>query len=212
MSFIARNRRYRIAYRRTSEQGLTLIELLLSLAILAILTSFLVGGLAMARRALDADRVNEIGSETSAAIQTISSLIGSALPIPANDSHQKKGIRFEGGGELLSFVGLSEGRSLQGGLYAIVLRRSGGDLVVDFVAFTEAVPTHNILPPTRVVALSGVREIHLGYFGSPDPSVPPGWRTEWTHAERLPELVSVRIDFSDERRNEPATIIALRQG
>ena len=38
----------RVAARRRGEQGLTLIELLLSLAILAILTGFLAGGLSMA--------------------------------------------------------------------------------------------------------------------------------------------------------------------
>ena len=41
----------RVAARRRGEQGLTLIELLLSLAILAILTGFLAGGLSMARQA-----------------------------------------------------------------------------------------------------------------------------------------------------------------
>ena len=54
----------RVAARRSAEQGLTLIELLLSLAILAILTGFLAGGLSMARQAFDADRASEIGSET----------------------------------------------------------------------------------------------------------------------------------------------------
>jgi general secretion pathway protein J len=65
-----RNRRIaRIAARRQGEQGLTLIELLLSLAILAVLTGFLAGGLSMARRAFATDRAREIGSETSAAVQ-----------------------------------------------------------------------------------------------------------------------------------------------
>src|SRR4029434_9470095 len=70
----------RVAARRRGEQGLTLIELLLSLAILAILTGFLAGGLSMARQAFGADRASEIGSETSAAIQTVAALVGSALP------------------------------------------------------------------------------------------------------------------------------------
>ena len=66
--------------------------------------------------------------------------------------------------------------------------------------------------PTRVVALSGVREIRLGYFGRPDPAAAPAWHADWVRAELLPDLVSIRIEFEDERRNEPPIIVALRQG
>jgi general secretion pathway protein J len=214
MTPAVRNRRFsRVAARRRGEQGLTLIELLLSLAILAVLTGFLAGGLSMGRRAFGADRTSEIGSETSAAIQILSALIGSALPVRSDGAGQKDGVRFDGRQEVLSFVGLSEGRSLRGGSHKIVLRRSGGDVVVDFVPFTAALSKENSEPaPTRVVVLGGVREIRIGYFGTTDAKVKPTWRADWVRAERLPDLVSIRIEFEDERRNEPATIVALRQG
>ncbi|WP_057856260.1 prepilin-type N-terminal cleavage/methylation domain-containing protein [Bradyrhizobium lablabi] len=203
----------RVAARRRGEQGLTLIELLLSLAILAILTGFLAGGLSMARRAFGADRASEIGSETSAAIQTVAALVGSALPVRFDGAGPKDAIGFDGRGEVISFVGLSEGRSLRGGPHKIVLRRSGSDIVVDFVAVPGVRSKEGSEPsPTRVVVLSGVREIRVGYFGTVDAKVKPAWRTDWIRAERLPDLVSIRIEFEDERRNEPATIVALRQG
>ena len=41
---------------------------------------------------------------------------------------------------------------------------------------------------------------------------PAGWQAQWVRGERLPDLVSIRIEFEDERRNEPARIVALRQG
>jgi general secretion pathway protein J len=203
----------RVAARRRGEQGLTLIELLLSLAILAILTGFLAGGLSMARQAFGADRASEIGSETSAAIQTVAALVGSALPVRFDGAGPKDAIGFDGRGEAISFVGLSEGRSLRGGPHKIVLRRSGGDIVADFVALNGARAKENAEPAaTRVVVLSGVREIRIGYFGTVDTKVKPTWRADWVRAERLPDLVSIRIEFEDERRNEPATVVALRQG
>ena len=52
---------------RESERGLTLIELLVSLAILTILSGFIVGGFSMAIRAFDADRRNTIEAATNAA-------------------------------------------------------------------------------------------------------------------------------------------------
>lgn len=209
----------RIAARRGGEQGLTLIELLLSLAILAILTGFLAGGLAMARQAFGADRASEIGSETSAAIRTVAALVGSALPVrqesagPKDAATPKEAGGFDGRSEAVVFVGLSEGRSLRGGPHRIVLRRSGSDLVADFTPFDRARSKDSPEPAaTRVVVLSGVREIRIAYFGTSDPKAKPAWRADWLRAERLPDLVSIRIDFEDARRNEPATIVALRQG
>jgi len=206
------NRRWRRTGRRhRGEQGLTLIELLLALAILAVLTGFLAGGLSIGRRAFDADRASGVGGETDAAIQAISSLIGSALPVPAGTANPKAGIIFEGHQASLSFMGLSEGRALRGGPHMIRLRRSGMDLVVDVVGSAPAADSAG-LAPTRVVALSGVRDIRFSYFGRAAPAGPPGWQAQWLRAERLPDLVSIQIDFEDARRNEPARIIALRQG
>jgi general secretion pathway protein J len=214
MRLTAHGRRHaRAGRRRSSEQGLTMIELLLSLAILVLLTGFLTGGLSMGRRAFDADRVNRIASETDAAVQVISTLIGSALPVPANSAGQVASVEFDGRQETMLFVGLSEGRSLRGGPHKISLRRSGGELVVDVTASAAGAKKDAPQPlPIRVVALSGVRQIRFGYFGKINPSAVPGWRTDWFRSEHLPDLVSVRIDFEDERRNEPAIMVALRQG
>jgi general secretion pathway protein J len=208
------NRRWMHAgRRRRGEQGLSLIELLLALAILAVLTGFLAGGLSIGRRAFDADRASGVSGETDAAIQAISSLIASALPVPASTANPKSGIVFDGRQATLSFMGLSEGRALRGGPHMIRLRRSGLDLVVDVVGSApEAAGDAAGLIPTRVIALSGVRDIRFSYFGSAKPAGPPGWQTQWFRAERLPDLVSIQIDFEDARRNEPARIVALRQG
>jgi prepilin-type N-terminal cleavage/methylation domain-containing protein len=214
MRLAARSRRHLLAgRRRPGEQGLTLIELLLSLAILAVLIGFLAGGLAIGRRAFDADRVNRIVSGSSAAVQTVSTLIGSALPIPEGTRDQRPRIMFDGRQQTLVFVGLSEGRSLRGGPHKIRLRRSGNDLVAEIVVRATETKAGAPLPPAiQVAVLSGVREVHFEYFGKINPASPPGWRSEWAGAEHLPDLVSIRVDFEDERRNEPATIVALRQG
>ena len=155
MTSTGRNARLtRLGRRRRSEQGLTLIELLLAVAILTLLTGFLAGGLSIGRRAFDADRTSEIASETDAAIKIISSLIASALPVRTNATNQKSGMVFDGRQNSLSFVALSEGRSLRGGPHKISLRRSGEDFVVDVVG------------PAAAAARGGPRWLRPGWWRS----------------------------------------------
>jgi general secretion pathway protein J len=214
MRAVAQARRFaRAGRRRSAEQGLTLIELLLSLSILVVLIGFVAGGLSMGRRAFDADRSSATGSQTDAAIQAVSALIGSAIPVQANAGGRVASVIFDGRQEAVSFVGLSEGRSLQGGPHKFSLRRDGGDLVVDVTASAaEKDAPEQPRRPLGVVVLRGVRAVQLGYFGKISPTAMPGWRPDWFHADHLPDAVSIRIDFEDERRNQPAMIVALRQG
>lgn len=189
-----------------------MIELLLSLAILVVLTGFLAGGLSIGRRAFDADRVNGIASQTDGAIEVISGVIGSALPAQEGRG-DRASVVFDGRQDAVSFVGLSEGRSLRGGPYRIRLQRNGRDLVVNVRNLTaRAKKETDERSLEGIVVLTGVREVSFEYFGRTKASSVPTWRTEWQGAERLPDLVSIRIDFEDGRRNQPAIIVALRQG
>jgi len=200
---------YRITRRYPGEAGLTLIELLVSLALLAVLTGFLVGGLAMGRRGFDADRVAGVETETDAAIEAISRLIGSALPVLANQDGKARIVAFSGQRETVSFVGLSEGHALPGGPIKFNLQRNGGELIVD-VASSRAGASRAPVP--RVVVLKGVRTVRFGFFGRKTPTEEVGWQSEWLDADRLPDLVSIQIDFEDRRRTQPAVLVALRQG
>jgi general secretion pathway protein J len=213
MSVAATDRRHlRGSRRRPAEQGLSLIELLLSLAILGVLIGFLAGGLSMGRRAFDADRISETQAETDTAIQVVSNLVGTALPTTVNAAGGSGAVVFSGHRESISFVGLSEGRSVKGGPQKITLRRSGSDLVVELAVSApgtnQAVPER---PPTRVVVLSGVRDINFQFFGGTNAAAVRTWRADWSNSDHLPDLVSIRVDFDDERRNGPAAIVALRQ-
>jgi general secretion pathway protein J len=210
---VTERRHQRGSRRRPAEQGLSLIELLLSLAILGVLIGFLAGGLSMGRRAFAADRISETQAETDTAIQVVSNLIGTALPITVNTAGGSGAVAFSGGREKISFVGLSEGRSLKGGPQKITLRRSGSDLVVE-VAVPVSGTNEGVAerPPTRVVVLSGVRDINFQFFGGTNAAAVRNWRADWSNSDHLPDLVSIRVDFDDERRNGPAAIVALRQG
>lgn len=199
-----------LMHRRPDELGLTLIELLLSLVILALLTGFVVGGLSIGRRAFDADQVSANDAKTDAAIQSILNLVASALPYP--DDSQQAAVLFEGGAERIRFIALSEGRALRGGPYEVDLRRIGNELVVEIGG--RPGQQKQARSVWAVVVLRGIHAVHFEYFGAAarGASGQEGWQKGWRAAPELPRLISLRIDFEDRRRNGPASIVALRQG
>ena len=205
-------RHRRVARRRSGEKGLTMIELILSLAILVLLTGFLAGGLTLGRRAFGADYQSRLEGETDAAIQAITGVLESAFPAWSGAEGQPHLIVFDGRGESISFVGLSQGRSSRGGPYRIRLRRTGTDLVMVMTPVeTGSVRKQKKPADLDVIVLKGVQGVHFGYFGKLTEAAAPAWRAEWLGAELLPELVSLQVDFEDGRRNQPAVLVALRQ-
>lgn len=189
---------------RASEQGLTLIELLVSMTILALLAGCIVGGLSMGRRAFDSDQANGNDARADAAIQSLLNMLASALPYPIDE---KNSAVFEGSEEKIRFIALSEGRALRGGTYGVDLRRVGGELVLELVRRQEG-PKQGKAPISTVVVLRGVRAVHFGYFGASGQAV---WQTEW-NSQSLPSLVSIMVDFEDGRASSPRAVVALRQG
>lgn len=195
-------------HRRTRERGLTLIELLLSIALLSILTAFLAGGISLSRRAFEADQASANDGELRATVQALSGLIGSAVPVQVRTGGQAATLAFEGHADALTFVGLSDGRGLRGGLYRIAIRRSGQSIFANFKSWSAMTPPQ----AADVTMLDGIRDIRLRYYGNPKQTGVPRWYDNWENAENLPDLVSMRIDREAGRSNAPVSFVAaLRQ-
>ncbi|WP_283815691.1 prepilin-type N-terminal cleavage/methylation domain-containing protein [Bradyrhizobium manausense] len=193
--------------RRESERGLTLIELLVSLAILTVLTSFIVGGLSTAIRAFGADRRNSVEAATNAAGESLRSLIASA--VPAANALQAGSLLFDGQREELRFVALSEGRTLRGGPQEIRIRRRNDELVVEvFGSLRESEARKSPVSSTTIVM--GLRDIRFRYFGVAGSKGEAVWRDDWIKAGRLPALIEIGFNFREAERNGPAVVVALR--
>lgn len=194
-------------HRRKGELGLTLVELLVSLGILAILTSFIVGGLSTAIRAFDTDRRNSVETATNAAAESLRGLIASA--IPATNPQQPGVPLFDGQREELRFMVLSEGRTLRGGLQDVRIRRRNDELVVEVFGSLRENDAHKS-PVSSTTIVSGLLDIRFRYFGIAGTKGEAVWRDDWIKSARLPALVEISINFKEAGRNGPATIVALR--
>ena len=192
---------------RRRDAGFTLIELLVSLAILTILTSFIVGGLSTAIRAFSADRRNSVEAATNAAGESLRSLIASAMPVA--NALQPGSLLFDGQREELRFVTLSEGRALRGGPQDVRIRRRNDELVIEvFGALREGGSRKPPVSSTTIVA--GLRDIRFRYFGVAGSNGEAIWRDDWIKARRLPALIEIGFNFKEAERNGPAVVVALR--
>ena len=207
MTCHGQKRSLRAPRRRASQCGLTLIELLVSLAILMILTSFIVGGLSTAIRAFDMDRRNTTEIATHAAADSVRGLIATAMP--AANAQPGGSLLFDGQREELRFVILSEGRALRGGPQDVRIRRRGKELVVEVFGSLRDDEARKA-PISSTTIVRGLREIRFRYFGGAGAKGEPAWHDDWTKADRLPALVEMSFNFEDTRRNAPALIVALR--
>jgi hypothetical protein len=201
----------RLHRRRHAEAGLTLIELLVSLMLLALITGFLAEGLRVGRRAFTADRDAAVEASNSAALDSLANLIATALPTKAGRGRQ---IAFEGGGETLAFVALSAGHALPGGPLGVRIYRDGTEVGVVVKLGTRSATAKEVpkeVPKeVRTKALIGVTALEFSYFGSLEPGKPPAWHLEWPAADHLPDLVAMKVSFGG-RTRKPALLVAIRQ-
>jgi prepilin-type N-terminal cleavage/methylation domain-containing protein len=199
---LEQQRQWRAARKRPNEQGLTLIELVISLAILALIVGFLAEGIVFARRAFGVDRRAQVNASADAGIDALTHLVGSAI-LPRSLQQA----RFSGHADRLDFVTLSEGYSLKGGPYLLRTAVQGTELTLDFSTLT---PSHDP-DHARAVAIRGVRALRFEYFGSLEATSPPGWHSDWVSAEALPDLVSMRLRLTEDSAERPPLVVAIRQ-
>jgi general secretion pathway protein J len=182
--------------RRHGEAGFTLVELLLAIAILALIMNVLGGGLRLGARAWQAGEARlEDGAEARLARAFIRHQLAEMQPIPRSASRDaRRLIEFDGKRDSIAFVGLMPPHLGLGGLYAISFARVDDTLLLrhrrfDFDAEEEAPQDGE---QERVLA-DGVDRIEFAYFGVHGGAMAADWHTRWSNAESLPQLVRLRV-------------------
>jgi hypothetical protein len=107
----------------------------------------------------------------------------------------------------LAFIGLSAGHALPGGPVGVRIYRNGSTIAVAAKLGAEAEGARR---ETNITAVTGVTAIEFSYFGSLNDR-PAAWHLEWPVTDHLPDIVAIRVGFSDRSRVGPALVVALRQ-
>lgn len=200
------------------ESGLTLVELLVALVLLALIATMMSGGIRFGIRAWEAA---DTRVEQDTRIQAVQALLrrqfNRAYPSPGTGARERGQVEFEGRADGLRFVtalpahlspgGRSvvalEGAADEAGEAALILRwrphRPGFGEESDDQDWAEE---HMLIP--------GIEGLEFSYFGPEKPGDDPRWFDDWRERRTLPVLVRLRLRFAEgDRRSWPELVAAL---
>jgi general secretion pathway protein J len=202
--------------KRAAQSGMTLVELVVALALLALIVGALAAALGTGVGANAAVGARAGGDETlRVAHTTLRRYIGQARPVKWRAGAREQ-IGFIGEAQSLGFTAIMPPWPGTGGFYRVRVgleERPGGMALVLRRAPTagERMDYDLAGAPDMAVLAEGVAALRFSYFGVEDGAREPAWRAEWRGQRHLPRLVRLDLQFRDPA--QPAwtpLVIALR--
>ena len=191
-----------------SEDGFTLVELLVSLALLALMVTYAVSSISTLRQ------LNRISGEAAAqdevdAVQRyLRHDIGDLRVVFETGESGNHTLMFDGTSQALSFIGSSDGTRETGGLYQVrVSLNETGELTAE----RQLLQSQLVGPINRVVLLRDVKSLRLSYAGRANDESKIVWQENWPKGNVLPVALRIAVEFEPtESRHWSETLVQVR--
>jgi prepilin-type N-terminal cleavage/methylation domain-containing protein len=185
--------------------GFTLLELLISMALLLLIVVILGGAFRLGFRSLDAgEKRIEALDRFRTSVGIITAQLQSAVPLTYEEEGTKKSY-FKGNAETLRFA---SGYSIWGENQRTVIvsyrLESGDDGRWSLYAVERGIGIEEI---QEVKLLDNVKHFSFSYFGRNVAEEEGQWKTEWTDDTTAPE--KVQITFQRDRQKEETLLVSL---
>ena len=195
--------------------GFALIEVLVSLALLAMILALLPGALRAGNRALNDALALSRPSSSGLTLRYVAQRLEEALPHYDHRGGRASKVAFLGLKDRVSFLSPMASGPLGGGIYRLDLgvRRgaaSGPAALVLGMALDGDPGAEAQDAGTERVLMGAIRDVRFRYFGSRTFDDARGWHDDWIDADRLPELVEVSWARARDARAASALRVALR--
>ncbi|HEY1837709.1 MAG TPA: prepilin-type N-terminal cleavage/methylation domain-containing protein [Rhizomicrobium sp.] len=188
---------------RNCESGFTLVELLVSITLMAFLSLLLFGGLHFGTRVWQkATSADTVGNKILLAQASLASTLRQAYPFFVLVSPTDRHVQFDGEAQSMTFFAPAE----RGGLDVVTIAHDpNGTLVMNS---RPELATHPAADVTHRVLLSGVKSFSAAYFGAMNKGAPQQWYPVWRNAHTLPDLIRLRADLDDKSAKWPDLLVA----
>jgi prepilin-type N-terminal cleavage/methylation domain-containing protein len=194
-------KRYSMPRRQPADAGFTLPELLVGIALAAMISILLVQTLRSARQGLAfSERAGEIGNTLAAQTYLRHALL-QAQPVTAANG-AGSGLSFDGNAQSVSFLTSFVPRGAYSGLYRVELAiepspklPSQSDLVVRQRLFRPGVAGGDVTLPVTSRLVENIAGADFEYFVKSADDGEADWLPSWQHPSQLPSLVGVTVRF-----------------
>jgi general secretion pathway protein J len=195
--------------RERSEAGFTLVELLVAMALLALIAVYLASAFGTGRRVWDMRTRIEDQDAVTTTREFLHRQIEAAWPAMETTSGGALRLKFAGRSDALRFVTHFDGSANWAGLYDLELRRDKGEFIVSGdLSRPGSSSTQARFDRTL---LAGIADIRFAYFGRSEGDAEATWHAEWPAESGLPRLVRVSVAFTqDDQRLWRDLVIAPR--
>jgi len=185
---------------RNCEAGFSLMEMLVSLVILALILAFLPGAFRLARQIWTATAVLDRDAGRDSGLDFLETRLAEAMPLFEPAKSGLVNVLFAGSNDALSFVAPSRNGPAGGGLYRyrIELRANAGgqtsSLVVQVAPYLGPVPAGGSAPDAEEQVLADdVAGAEFRYFGRHELRQAASWQGQWKRTDALPDLVQLTL-------------------
>lgn len=191
-------------------EGFTLVELLVSLALLSLMTIYGLNALSSLNDINRAVGQTEAQMEIDAVARHLRDAIADIRPVFTTDESNAQQLLFKGSSDSLEFVGAANGEREAGGLY--LLRYSvnaGHELIVERAMWRE----RQELTFKKVILMRGIKSIAFKYAASQENAGGEEITDLWRQTDVLPGSIEVNVEFEGNgERKWPTVLASLKNG
>ncbi len=185
--------------------GFTLIEMLVGIALFALIASVLAASIGTARMALSFVERSNAALPAQGARTYLHTALGQARPVQRGSGASGGELSFLGNPGSMTFTTSYAPDAQIDGIYRIEigLETTAGPTSAFDLVVTQTLarpPAADDQPPPPVARrrsrlLDRVRSVEFNYFGALDDDGVSRWRPAWAHLDKLPRIVAIDVQF-----------------